>query len=251
LSILDSIINEDENTARAKIMQGVVIGIVTDNNDPEKLGRVKINYPWMSPDNVTDWTRIATFMSGAERGSYFVPEIDDEVLVAFEHGDINRPFVIGSLWSKEDKPPDTNQEEKNNIKKFTSRAGHELIFDDTDSSEKFEIHTKSGHQILLDDKAGSEKITIKDKTGDNYIEIDSVNNSIQIESKLDLIIKATNITIDASANLTIKSGASTKIEAGAGMSIKSNAPMSVKSDTTMSVESGAIMELKGAIININ
>lgn len=243
MSILDSIINEDENTARAKRMHGVVVGVVTDNNDPGKLGRVKINFPWMSPDNVTDWTRIATFMSGAERGSYFVPEIEDEVLVAFEHGDINRPFVIGSLWNKEDKPPDTNEEEKNNIKKFTSRAGHELIFDDTDSSERFEIHTKSGHQILLDDKSGSEKITIKDKTGDNYIEIDSVNNSIQIESKLDLTIKATNITIDASGNLTIKSGASTKMEAGADMSIKSNAPMSVKSS--------AIMELKGAIININ
>ncbi len=227
LSLLNSIVNQDEHTSRAKQLKGVVVGIVTQNNDPEKLGRIKIKFPWVSDNNETDWTRVAVPMAGIERGVYFIPEIEDEVLVAFEHGDINRPLVIGALWNIEDKPPKDGPDPQNNIKKYVSRCGHELIFDETESAEKIQIVTKgkhkillddtsgsgkiemtstAGHRVLLDDSAGSEKILIKDKTGSNYIEIDSIKNSISIQSALEISIKSTKIKIEADAEMTIKAG---------------------------------------------
>src|SRR2546426_9457473 len=85
--------------AREKKLYGVVAGIVTNNEDPDGLGRVKIRFPWLSEDNESWWARIAAPMAGKERGAYFLPEVDDEVLVAFEHGDVNFPYVLGALWN--------------------------------------------------------------------------------------------------------------------------------------------------------
>src|SRR5215510_12918555 len=87
---------------------GVVIGTVTDNKDPGGLGRVKLRFPWLVEDDESDWAPLATLMAGNQRGSFFLPEVDDEVLVAFFHGDPRYPFVLGSLWNGQDKPPATN-----------------------------------------------------------------------------------------------------------------------------------------------
>ena len=179
----------------------------------------------MSDDNETDWIRIATLSSGPDRGSLFIPEVEDEVLVAFEHGDINRPFVIGSIWNDEGKPP--TPESENTLKKIKTRSGHEIIFSDKDSQEKLEMKSKSGHQIILDDVSGGEKIIIKDKTGNNSIEIDSTQNSITISSQLKIIIKAKDIEISADAKMSLKSG---------GM---------------MNIESSGILTIKGSLVKIN
>ena len=204
MSILDVLRGEEQSVRR---IDGVTGGIVTNNQDPEGLGRVKIKFPWLSDDNETDWVRIATLMTGGERGSFFLPEVGDEVLVAFEHGDINHPVVIGALWNGVDKPPEANSDGRNNIRKIKSRSGHEIIFNDDDTAmqEKIEIHTNSGHKIVLDDSVGQEKIEIVDKTGNNKIVIDSVQNSMNIESALQLKIKATIVEIEATASLSLKS----------------------------------------------
>jgi uncharacterized protein involved in type VI secretion and phage assembly len=206
MSILDALGGTGREVGR---VYGVAAGIVTNNQDPDGLGRVKVKFPWLSDDNETDWIRIATLMAGSERGSFFLPEVDDEVLVAFEHGDINRPFMIGALWNGVDKPPETNSDGRNNIRKIRSRSGHEIIFDDNDGAgqEKVEIHTNAGHKIVLDDSTGREKIEIADKTGSNSIVIDSVQNSISITSSLQLSIKASIVEIEADSMLTIKAGA--------------------------------------------
>jgi uncharacterized protein involved in type VI secretion and phage assembly len=193
---------------------GVAAGIVTNNQDPEGLGRVKVRFPWLSDDNETDWVRIATLMAGPDRGSFFLPEVDDEVLVAFEHGDINRPFVIGALWNGVDNPPESNSDGRNNIRKIRSRSGHEIIFDDNGAAgqEKIEIHSNGGHRIVLDDSLGGEKIEIVDKSGSNKVSIDSVQNAISIESGLQLSIKAQIIEIEAGASMTLKAGATLTIQ---------------------------------------
>jgi uncharacterized protein involved in type VI secretion and phage assembly len=203
-NLFDLLTSEDDRESRARRVHGVTVGIVTRNNDPDGLGRVKLFFPWLSDNNETEWARIATLMAGSERGSFFLPDVGDEVLVAFEHGDINRPFVIGGLWSREDKAPTTNSDGLNNIKKIKSRSGHEIIFDDTDAKENLEIRTKGGHQILLDDGSGSEKIMIKDKTGSNLITIDSLIGSISISSLTDISLKATKIDIEALAMINLK-----------------------------------------------
>src|SRR3972149_536693 len=103
MSILEALQGTGQDV---RLISGVVPGIVTNNQDPDGLGRVKIKFPWLSDDNETDWVRIATLMAGGQRGGFFLPEVGDEVLVAFEHGDINHPYVIGALWNGVDKPPE-------------------------------------------------------------------------------------------------------------------------------------------------
>ena len=190
-------------------ISGVVIAVVTSNQDPEGLGRIKINFPWRGEKDESYWARIASPMAGNERGMVFYPEVDDEVLVAFEHGEINQPYVIGALWNGKDKPPETNSDGKNNIRKIKSRSGHEIIFNDDDTAmkEKIEINTKGKHKIVLDDSSGQEKIEIVDKTGSNKIVIDSMMNSINIESAMELKIKGNIVEIEGTTSLTLKSSA--------------------------------------------
>lgn len=205
------LLDSEDQTQR---IYGVVVGIVTDNNDPEKLGKVKLNFPWRGVNGQSYWARIATLMAGKDRGTFFLPEVGDEVIVAFDRGDINQPYVIGALWNGVDKPPETNADGKNNIRKIKSRSGHEIIFNDNDSAkqEKIEIHTKAGHKVILDDAAGQEKIEIIDKTGGNKITVDSVQNSLNIESAMQLKIKSQMIEIEAGGTMTIKAGATLTIQ---------------------------------------
>jgi uncharacterized protein involved in type VI secretion and phage assembly len=214
MNLFDVLTDADEKRARNRRINGAVTGIVTNNKDEDGLGRVKIEFPWLSEDSEGDWVRVVSFMAGKERGGFFLPEVGDEVLVVFEHGDVDYPYVIGALWSSEDIPPETNQDGKNNIKKITSRSGHEIIFNDDgeQQKEKLEIHTKAGHKIILDDSAGQEKIDIIDKTESNKITIDSAQNSINIESAMQLKIKSQTIDIEAGAMMTIKAGATLTIE---------------------------------------
>src|SRR5262245_99993 len=156
---------------------GVVVGLVTNNNDPDKLGRVKVKFPWLSDRDESHWARIAAPMGGKERGVYFLPEVDDEVLLAFEHGNVTRPYVIGALWSKEDKPPANNGDGKNNLRLIKSR---------------------SGHTIKLNDEDGKETIEIIDKSEKNSIVINTKDNSITIKSEKDITLAAKGtIKLDA------------------------------------------------------
>lgn len=211
LVLSDLMSNDNEQSQGNKIM-GIVLGLVTNNQDPEKMGRVKVKFPWFNQQYESEWARVSTFMAGKERGAFFLPEVGDEVIVAFDNGDICYPYVIGSLWNGIDKPPESNSDGKNNIRKIKSRSGHEIIFDDSQKKEKIEIHTKAGHDILLDDSAGEEKIEIKDKTGDNSIQIDSVQNSMKILSKSKISIKAGSIEIESNGMMSIKAGAALTIK---------------------------------------
>lgn len=220
MSLLDAL-SKDEKEESGKIY-GVAVGVVANTKDEEGLGRVKVDLPWRGEaGDESHWARIATLMVGNGYGSFFIPDVGDEVLVAFEHGDINHPYVIGALWNGVDKPPESNADGKNNIRKIKSRSGHEIIFndDDTAKKEKIEIHTKAGHKVVLDDSTGKEKIEIIDKTGSNKISIDSVQNSITIESAMQLKIKANVVEIEGTSSLTLKSNAVLTIQ---GLPVKIN-----------------------------
>lgn len=193
-------------------IEGIVIGLVTNNKDDEKLGRVKIKFPSLGDGDESYWARVATLMAGDGRGSFFLPEVGDEVVVAFDHGDINHPYVLGSLWNPKSKPPVSNDDGKNNIRKIRSRSGHEITFSDEDAKEKIEIKTKSGHIVLLDDTAGQEKIEIKDKSGNNSVQIDSSQKSITIKSDLKLSIKSKSVEIESEGSMSIKANANLIIQ---------------------------------------
>ena len=224
MSIFNSLGMDDRKVEKTV---GVVCGVVTNNQDPDKLARIKITFPWLSDDNETDWVRMTTLMAGPQQGSFFLPEVGDEVLVAFEHGDMNHPYVIGVLWNGESKPPEDNSNGKNNIRKIKSRSGHEIVFDDNaeekkekleiktnaghmivldDASgkEKIEVSSKSGHKIVMDDAPGGEKIEIADKSGNNKIVIDTVKKAIAVESGMEIKIKSTKVAVEASGSLDLK-----------------------------------------------
>lgn len=175
MSLLDVLSQKEPGV---KPVYGVSPGIVTNVGDPESLGRVKIKFPWLSDDNETGWVRVVTFMAGSRMGGYFLPRVGDEVLVAFHNGDINSPYVLGSLWNGAAPPPGGNDSGDNNIRQIISR---------------------SGHTILLDDTPGSEKIEITDQTGGNKIIMDSTAGAITIESAMQLNIKAASIKITSAA----------------------------------------------------
>jgi uncharacterized protein involved in type VI secretion and phage assembly len=219
-----------------RVIYGVIPAIVTNIKDPEKRGRIKVCYKQHGEDNESDWIRMISFMAGKNRGAFFLPDVGDEVLVAFHHGDINSPYVLGALWSTEDVPPEKNEDGKNNIKIIRSRSGHKIIIcdDHEKKKERVEIITKAGHQLVLDDENGKEKIIVKDKTGSNKMIIDSVKKAINIESTNDIFLKSKNITIEASANLKMKA-AKTKSEASG----------------TMDMKAGGIATLKGSLVKIN
>lgn len=202
--LVDLMTNSAQQDAQSGKVFGVVAGLVTNNKDPEKLGRVKVEFPWLSGEDESAWARLATLMAGPNRGTFFLPEPGDEVLVAFEHGDIRFPYVLGSLWNGVDEPPRDNEDGENNPRVIRSRSGHELIFND-DENGSVEIHTRDGQKILLDDTPGGESITIEDKRG-NKIVIDTASDTINIESRLEINLKARIINLKADANMTLEAG---------------------------------------------
>ncbi|MBA3820767.1 MAG: hypothetical protein H0X17_17885, partial [Deltaproteobacteria bacterium] len=208
---------------RASKMRGVYLAIVCDNKegDGNPGYRVKVKYPWMSEQEQTFWARIATPMGGKERGTYFLPEVDDQLLIVFEHGDIHRPIVIGAVWSKQQQPVEVNASGKNNTKLIKSRAGHRLIFDD---------------------KEGEEKITIVDSTKKNKIVIDSKNKVVKIECEGDIEVKAqSNIVMHSNA---LKIGTSQGVT-GKGKSVLTHAT------STFGVHAGSLIEITGSTVQIN
>jgi uncharacterized protein involved in type VI secretion and phage assembly len=196
-------------------IQGVVIGLVTNNQDPAQLGRVKVKFPWLNDTDESHWARIATPMAGKTGSFYCLPEIDDEVLVAFEQGDPRFPYILGMLWNGKDLPPDKNESKKNDVRLIRSRSGHEIRLNDTQGQEKFEII---------------------DKSGKNKLTFDTTDNTITITSEKDITLSAPKGTIKLSAQtLALESTQQTTVQADTGLDLKAN----------------ATMNLKGTIINLN
>ena len=179
---------------------GILVGIVTDLDDPDTLGRVRVRFPYLG-DQLSYWAKISSPMAGNNRGFFFRPEVEDEVLVAFEMGDPRRPYVLGALWSKVDPPPpDDGKPTENNWRFIRSRSGHILKFDDTQGSERIEIIDKDNkHKIVID--TSGDKIQILCDTGN--IEIKAPSGKLQIEA-MDVEIKATaSMKLEATGDMTI------------------------------------------------
>jgi phage protein D/phage baseplate assembly protein gpV len=228
---------------------GMIVGIVTNVNDPEGLARIKVKFPTISDELESDWARLVNPMAGPGRGFEFIPEVNDEVLVAFENGDINKPYVLGSLWNGQDKPPEASNQ----------------IVASNGKVQKRIIHSRSGHRIIIDDSDGKEKISIIDKTGKNSIDIDSGGNQIaiktegdiQMEAKGKVTIKGSDIMMEAKSGAKMK-GASVDLDAsgkamvkGSDVNVKATAQMNLESSAKASVQGGAMLEIKGAMVKIN
>src|SRR5207253_9041614 len=179
---------------------GVEVAIVTNVKDPDQQGRVKICFPRLRGLPESSWARIAQPAAGAGRGFYWIPEVNDEVLVAFERGQSNRPYVIGCLWNGKDKPMKDAYSDENTV---------------------VMIQTKSGHQIALYDKDGEEKIVIGDKSGKRTVTFDVKNKKFLIEAKEgDVEIHAKKKLMLHCEDLEVKTSKTGKAEIGTTFDLK-------------------------------
>ena len=275
----------DRDTKAGQVSGGnantMTVGIVTDNvHDGGDYG-VKIKFPTLPASQGSGqqeesfWCRIGTFGAGSGgRGAFFLPEKDDEVLVAFVNGDFNQGVVIASLWNGMDKPSFANKDaksptgrynadhadfrgqadpKKNDVRAFSSRCGHELIFNDNASNPRLTIQSSTKHRIVLND-AGNQptKIEIYDGKEENYILIDTKNKKITIESKTgDILIKAKEKVRIEAKNIETDSSQNTKCHAGSNYSIKADSNVEVKASGTMTLQSSGTNTIKGSTVNIN
>jgi uncharacterized protein involved in type VI secretion and phage assembly len=205
---------QDERTS----MRGLVIGVVTDNNDPDKQGRVKVQYPWLSADHASDWARVVVPGGGKDRGMAFLPEINDEVLVGFELGDVHYPYVLGGLWNGQDAPP-------GDMSKMI--AGSKV--------EQRVIRSRTGHMITLDDSDGEPGVKIEDRNG-NVVHIKTSSDELVVTMK-------GNVTMDSKQNMSVKTQGNVTIEATGSLELKG---MGVTIDG-----GGGTVDVKGSVINLN
>lgn len=208
---------------------GVVVALVTDTRDPDKIGRVRVSYPWLSDQVQSSWARVVGVGAGAGRGVVMLPEVDDEVLVAFEHGRIDSPYVLGGLWSKIDKPP-AGGDKPNDVRQITSR---------------------SGHTIRLDDTAGAERIEITSGTGKSTIVLDGANNTLTIRTDGDLVLESRGGAVTITGRtVEVKADQRVSVEA-TEVKVAAKAALELGADAKAELKAGGPLKVQGAVVNIN
>ncbi|HET9525388.1 MAG TPA: phage baseplate assembly protein V [Pyrinomonadaceae bacterium] len=186
-------------------VKGVAIAIVTQNDDDEQMCRVKVKFPWHDQPSESYWARLATPMAGDDRGLVLIPEVGDEVLVAFEREDLRFPYVLGALWNGQDKPPVANDDGRNDKRILQSRKKHYLLFNDG-STGVVELKHEKGRKITLDDDG----FAVEDEMG-NVVKVNSNSGAMTIEAKGQLSIKATTIALEATGTLELKASGTVTI----------------------------------------
>ena len=194
--VISDMLNEShEGRTNASRMQGGMIAKVVDNVDPEDRYRVRVSFPWLadqySQGTTSDgsdaliqsfWARITTMMTGSEMGSFWLPEVDDEVMVQFEEGDFSRPIIVGGLWNGERKSPrkltyspdqtevdipNNAQGGKNDFRFIRSRMGHTIAFIDKEGEGGVSLRSNKSAELYIDDKDGAERVRLYDKESDH------------------------------------------------------------------------------------
>jgi uncharacterized protein involved in type VI secretion and phage assembly len=208
--------------AQSGRIYGAVVGVVTNNKDPDHLGRVKVKFPWLSEVDESSWARLAAPMAGKERGIYFSPEVGDEVLVVFEHGDVRLPYVLGALWNGQDAPPVAKGDGMNDVRMIKSRSGHVVKLNDDDKNPTIEII---------------------DNSQNNSIKIDTSHKSITVTAEMDitLFVPQGRIRLEAKTVEIVSSEAK----------IRSSRDPETLTGGTINIEASSIMTIKGETVNIN
>ena len=234
-------------------------GIVKKNYDKDHPGMVQVELIiGQDGKKMLDWARVMQPYAGAEFGTCFIPEVDTEVVVGFNYGNINSAIVIGCLWNQTDHLPKNAVNDKNSVKSILTKGGHTIVFDETKDKEHIEIKTKGEFSILLDDK--NEKITVADKKKENQLEIDGKKGEIVLSAKKKIACKvngADMLVLDGSGKKaelksgSIKLDASQKLEMnGASAKLEGNS-LNISSKGACTVESKAIMQVKGTMVKLN
>jgi uncharacterized protein involved in type VI secretion and phage assembly len=179
--------------------RGVVIGIVREREDEDGQGRVKVDYPWLPGRPRSPWCSIAAPLAGGSRGAFFMPEIEDEVLVAFEQGQFEHPYIVGFLWNGVDRPPETDPK----LRVIVTPGGNELRFDDTEDEQLVTLRTPAGQRLELHDDGG---VVVLRTTGDHRLTLSDDGKKVVLRSS-----KGLALTLDDDSTSIELSGGGRKI----------------------------------------
>lgn len=275
MGLFDEMLEKDETEDGGQAnINGVAIGVVKENWDEDHPGMIKAEISLgSSGKNLTDWIPVAVPYAGKEFGTYFLPEIGSQVLLAFHMGDINCPIVIGSLWNQTDVIPPETANEKNTVKKIKTKGGNVITISEESGKEKISIQTKGELKAELDDE--NQKIILQDKEGKNAISIDAKNGTMNFKSEKKAVfningqpmltldgegkavkIKAGKIEIEADQSLTMKGqtagldGNSLKIQ-GQQLELTAKVSMAIKANASLKAESSGMTEIKGSMLKLN
>ena len=268
-SSLSSVLMPTHKT-RLQPGQTLLVGIVTKNKDPKGWGRVKVKFPTLNDDKESHWARVVGLGAANGRGFYCLPEIDDEVLVCFEHGDIHRPYIIGGVWNGKDKTvetvADTVKDGKVRLRTIKTRTGHEIQFveedqgkskagiyiktknghqiDLNDSEEFIEIKTKGKHSIRMDDKPMKKKIQIETSKGHQVV-LNDAKSTVKVETKRKQSLTFNDITM----KVTLKAIGSVNVDGNTGININSKVgPINLVSNTNITMSAPTINMASPAIM---
>ncbi|MBH8572455.1 VgrG-related protein [Nostocaceae cyanobacterium CENA369] len=266
--------------------QTLLVGIVSNNKDPKGWGRVRVKFPTLTEEHESNWARVVSVGAGSGRGFDCLPEVNDEVLVAFEHGDIHRPYVIGGVWNGTDAPPesvnDTVVNGKVRLRTFKTRVGHKLQFVEEDKGTKKGVYlqTTDGHNLRLND---SEKFAELETTGGHKFRCDDSNKTISLTSTGDITVKSgttgttkkisvnggeialtatqkitltvgttsieltpSGITMRTTGTVSVQAGSSISVQSGGSLSVNSGASISASAGASISANAGATVSINGA-----
>ncbi len=254
---LVGLLGESAQASTAQLVQGLTIGIVTNNKDadePLKLNRVKVKFPYLSDSDESQWARVAIPGGGKQRGLMQLPEVDDEVLVGFENGDLAKPVVLGGMWNGQDTPPlNTSSTELLDgtlvaSRQWVSRIGHRIALVDkgADGEQiKVELKDKKTFVTLTKDKG----IIVNAK--DQEIELTNGDSgSIKIASNGDITIKGNKITIQATSDFSLEA-VNVKAAGKANFDVEGKAQLTAKGGAKVGIEASGIVEVKGSLVKIN
>lgn len=221
---------------------GLHYGVVTQNKDPDKLGRIKVRLPWLDGGDTdqTHWAQLVTPMEGNKFGWYTLPDIDDVVVVMFIGGDISQPVILGGVWSTPDNSPEPNEDGKNNFRGFRSRSGHRLILDD---SQKV--------KVVVADKTGKNMFGVgqfaKDGAGPNICAVykppmsgDTGVSFSSMEGTMELTCKDGKLSIDAKQNIKISAKTTIEVKAGGEVKLDGSSAAKVTSDGNSNYDASEI-----------
>ncbi len=223
-----------KSSSQDNLQFGLHYGVVTDNQDPSNLERIKVKLPWLDAGDTDSahWAQLLTPMEGKEFGWYTLPDIDDVVIVLFMAGDIMQPLVLGGIWSKTDESPEPNSDGKNNFRGYRSRTGHRLILDDT-AKTKIVFADKTGKNMLgvgmfeLDGD-GPNKCAVyrPPMAGKNGVSFSSMEGKLNITCKNGkLSFKAEDtVKINAATTIDVKAGTDIKMEGSSTAKATSSSP---------------------------
>jgi uncharacterized protein involved in type VI secretion and phage assembly len=224
------------------LTHSVVIGLVEDVDDPERLGRIRVSYPWLDATTLSDWVPIAYPMAGRDRGFFYLPELQDEAVVIFDHGHFDQPRVIGFLHNGEDTPPNGGIDK--HVRRIKSVSGHIVDLDDRDGAEKVSVKSQGGHSLELRDGDGT--IEIATAGGQTITMADS---PAQIE--LTTVGRTTITVSDLPSQVEVQTaGGVTLTVADTGVTVTSMAPVQVQAPT-VDVTAAAAVSLTAPTVMVS